>query len=312
MRAGVLMTAQKTWVEAADSLLREVGSGLRILRDVPLGGRTYLGVGGPAALFVVPGSPQPLAKALALLTGAGIPFDYLGAGSNLLVADSGPSFVVIAAEALAAEPEITGETVRIGAGYHLPRLVKRLQKAGLAGLEFAEGIPGSVGGSIRMNAGWHEGEIGQRVASIETVTREGAIEELPATPDMFAYRSSPGLQDRFVASATLKLISDDPLVIAERMRGYRDHRVSSQPTGARNAGCIFKNPQGDYAGRLIERCGLKGRSVGGAVVSEIHANFIINRGGATFGDVAALIETIRAEVFARTGIELEAEVRRWT
>ncbi len=163
-----------------------------------------------------------------------------------------------------------------------------------------------------MNAGWHEGEIGKCVISVVTVTPGGAIEELPATPEMFAYRSSPGLQDRFVVSATLKLESDDPKAIAARMRGYRDHRVNSQPTGARNAGCIFKNPPGDYAGRLIEACGLKGRAVGGAVVSETHANFIINRGGATFGDVATLIDTIRAEVLAQTGIELETEVRRWT
>ncbi len=305
------MTARATWVEKADTLLQEEGVGLRVLRDVPLASRTYLGVGGPAALFVVPEQPEPLAAALARLSGAGIPFDYLGAGSNLLVADTGPSFVVISAEALAAEPEISGDTVRVGAGYHLPRLVQRLQKAGLTGLEFAEGIPGSIGGSIRMNAGWHEGEIGNVVASVTTVTREGAIEELRADSGMFSYRSSPGLQDRFVTAATLRLENDDPKTIAERMRGYRDHRVGSQPTGARNAGCIFKNPPGDYAGRLIEACGLKERAVGGAVVSETHANFVINRGGATFGDVATLIDTIRAEVLARTGIELETEVRRW-
>jgi UDP-N-acetylmuramate dehydrogenase len=295
------MTARASWIQIASSLLRGAGAGLRVERDVPLSGRTYLGVGGPAALFVVPEKPEPLAAALARLTAAGVPFDYLGAGSNLLVADSGPSFVVIAAEALAAEPQIAGETVRVGAGYHLPRLVQRLQKAGLAGLEFAEGIPGSVGGSIRMNAGWHEGEIGKRVASVVTVTQE-----------MFAYRSSPGLRGRFIAAATLKLNSDDPKAIAARMRGYRDRRVKSQPAGARNAGCIFKNPPGEYAGRLIEECGLKGRAVGGAVVSEIHANFVVNRGGATFNDVATLIDTIRAEVLARTGIELETEVRRWT
>jgi len=306
------MTASATWIETADSLLREEGAGLRVERDVPLAGRTYLGVGGPAALFVVPDRVEPLATALSRLSAAGVPFDYLGAGSNLLVADSGPSFVVIAAEALSAEPEIEKETVRVGAGYPLPRLAQRLQKAGLAGLEFAEGIPGSVGGSIRMNAGWHEGEVGNQVASVVTVTPGGAIEELPAAPGMFAYRSSPGLQDRFIASATLKLESDDPKAIATRMRGYRDRRVESQPTGARNAGCIFKNPPGDYAGRLIEECGLKGRAVGGAVVSEIHANFVINQGGATFRDVATLIDTVRAEILARTGIELETEVRRWT
>jgi UDP-N-acetylmuramate dehydrogenase len=305
------MAARRGWVGTADALLREAGAGLRVLRDVPLAPRTYLGIGGPAPLFVVPEGPGPLAAALGRLSAAGVPFDYLGAGSNLLVADAGPSFVVISAEALAAEPAIAGETVRVGAGYPLPRLAQRLQKAGLAGLEFAEGIPGSLGGSIRMNAGWHEGEIGGRVASVTTVTRRGGIEELRAVPGMFAYRSSPGLGDRFVTAATLRLTPDDPKAIASRMREYRDRRVATQPAGARNAGCIFKNPPGDHAGRLIDACGLKGRAVGRAVVSEIHANFVINRGGATCRDVAALIDAIRNEVMAKAGIELETEVRYW-
>jgi UDP-N-acetylmuramate dehydrogenase len=238
------MTARSSWVDDARALLREAGGTLRVLRDVPLSGRTYLGIGGPAAVFVLCEAAEPLAAALGRLSGADLPFDYLGAGSNLLVADSGPSFVVIAAEALAAEPLFEGDTVRVGAGYPLPRLVKRLQKAGLSGLEFAEGIPGSVGGSIRMNAGWHEGEIGARVASVTAISRRGAIEELPSGPGMFAYRASPGIGDRFVAAVTLQLVPDDPAAVAERMRAYRDHRVSTQPTGARNAGCIFKNPVG--------------------------------------------------------------------
>ncbi len=305
------MTARAHWVDEARAALREERSGLRVLEDVPLSGRTYLGVGGPAPVFIAPENTEGLARALARLSGAGIPFDYLGAGSNLLVTDQGPSFVVIASESLADEPVIEGEKVRVGAGILLPRLAKRLQKACLSGLEFAEGIPGSVGGSVRMNAGWHEGEIGRLVTSITTVSRTGHIEEIAAGPETFAYRSSPGLGDRFAASVTLKLLPDDPARIEERMRGYRDHRVGTQPTGARNAGCIFKNPPGDHAGRLIEACGLKGRASGRAAVSDIHANFIINKGGATYKEIATLIEDVRESVLKQTGVELEQEVRSW-
>ena len=306
------MTARKSWIEETRDLLGEGGPGLRVLHDVPLSGRTYLGVGGPAPMFLIPGDPEALAKALERLTDAGIPFDYLGAGSNLLVADEGPSFVVVASEALTGEPVIRKEKVTIGAGFPVPRLAQRLQKAGLSGLEFAEGIPGSLGGSVRMNAGWHEGEIGRRVASVTAISRRGLIREIATAPDTFSYRSSPGLDNQFIAAATLTLVPDDPKAIEKRMRAYRDHRVASQPTGARNAGCIFKNPPGDHAGRLIEACGLKGRSIGQTSVSEIHANFIINHGGATFREVAALIDVVRETVLAQTGVTLEQEVRRWS
>jgi len=305
------MTAAKSWVDEALAIVAG-RTGVRCLRDVPMSGRTYLGIGGPAPVLLVPEDAASLAPVLAGFSDAGVPFAYLGAGSNLLVADAGPSFVVIAASGLAAAPRVEGDTVEVGAGYSVPRLVTWLTKAGLAGLEFAEGIPASVGGAVRMNAGWHEGEFGGRVAALATVSRRGGLEAIPAGPGLFAYRSSPGVGDRFVAAATLRLEPDDPARIAERVRGYRDHRVRTQPTGARNAGCIFKNPPGDHAGRLIDSCGLKGRSVGAAVVSEEHANFILNRGGATCRDVAALIDVVRDAVFRTTGVTLEPEVIRWT
>jgi UDP-N-acetylmuramate dehydrogenase len=206
---------------------------------------------------------------------------------------------------------VTGNRARVAAGFPVPRLVQRLQKAGLAGLEFAEGIPGSVGGAVRMNAGWHEGEFGPRVRSLITVTRRGEIEEIDCGEGFFAYRKSPGLGDRVVAEATLELTPDDPARIAERMRGFRDHRVQTQPTGERNAGCMFKNPPGDHAGRLIDQSGLKGTRLGGAEVSSIHANFFVNRGGATAADVLALIDKVRDEVRSRTGVDLESEVVTW-
>jgi UDP-N-acetylmuramate dehydrogenase len=306
----VLMAARMNWVAEAETVLRE--STVRVLRDVPLRTRTSLGVGGPARFVLAPERAEDLATEMRRLAEAEIPFEFLGAGSNLLVADEGPSFVVISSESLAAEPQIDGERVRVGAGYPVPRLVKRAASAGLSGIEFAEGIPGSVGGCVRMNAGWHEGMFGNAVQSFTAVSRQGHIDEVVAGPGTFEYRTSPGAGDRFVAAATLRLTSDDPARVRERMRSYHDHRVATQPTGAKNAGCIFRNPPGEHAGRLIDRCDLKGLAVGRAKVSEVHANFIINQGGATFADVSALIDRVREQVSRRTGITLEAEVIVWT
>jgi len=304
------MVAAKNWVEEAEAILRE--SPVRVLRDVPLRTRTSLGVGGPARIVLVPDRAEDLAGTMRRLAEAGVPFDFLGAGSNLLVADEGPSFVVISSEDLDAEPVIEKETVRVGAGYPVPRLVKRAASAGLSGIEFAEGIPGSAGGCVRMNAGWHEGMFGDAVASFTAISRQGQIDEVEAGPGSFEYRRSPGVGDRFVAAATLRLTPDDPARVRERMRAYHDHRVATQPTGAKNAGCIFRNPPGGHAGRLIDQSGLKGLAVGQAVISEVHANFIVNRGGATFAEVAALIDRVRDEVGKRTGEALATEVIVWT
>ena len=304
----------RTWETDAEAALLGLPDPARLglRRDVSLASRTYIGVGGRAAWFLAPDEPEALGAALKRLSECCVPFDYLGAGSNLVVADEGPSFVVVSSERLAGEPRIEGDRVTVGSGYSVPRLVQILRKAGLAGLEFAEGIPGSVGGAVRMNAGWHEGEFGGSVAALQVVTRSGAIEEIAAGAGTFAYRRSPGLGDRFVAGAVLRLTPDDPERIASRMRAYRDQRVRTQPAGERNAGCMFKNPPGDHAGRLIDACGLKGLTVGRAQVSPIHANFFINLGGATFRDVAVLMDAVRDGVLKATGKALEPEVVLWT
>jgi len=300
----------RTWIDTATRVLDDL-PGIGLLRDAPLAARTHIGVGGHAPILLAPESPESLARALGRLHGAGVPFDFLGAGSNLLVADEGPSFVVVSSERLAGEPRIAGDRVVAGAGFPLPRLVTRLQKAGLGGLEFAEGIPGSVGGAARMNAGWHEGEFGARVASLLLVDRDGSTETVTTGPGTFAYRRSPGIGDRFVAEATLRLEPGDPARIAEAMREYRDRRVRTQPTGQRNAGCMFKNPAGDHAGRLIEACGLKGFTIGRAQVSPLHANFFINLGGATCRDVVVLLDHTRDRVQRQAGVTLEPEVILW-
>ena len=303
-------TMTRTWVDEAAAALEGL-PGIGLERDVPLAAHTYIGVGGQAPVFLAPASVEALAAAVARLQIAGVRFDLLGAGSNLLVADEGPSFVVIATTRLSGEPRIEGDTAVVAAGFPVPRLVNRLQRAGLAGLEFAEGIPGSVGGAVRMNAGWHEGEFGNAVASLVVVGRDGAIDTVAAGPGTFAYRRSPGVGDRIVAEATLRLSPDDPGRIAETMRGFRDHRVRTQPAGERNAGCMFMNPPGDHAGRLLDLCGLKGWTVGRAQVSPVHANFFVNLGGATFKDVALLMDKARDEVARRAGLTLEPEVILW-
>ncbi|HYV85768.1 MAG TPA: UDP-N-acetylmuramate dehydrogenase [Patescibacteria group bacterium] len=306
----MLTVAAKDWVTEAESILRE--SKVHVLRDVVLRSPTSLGVGGPARLFLVPARAEDLADVLEHFASADVPFDYLGAGSNLLVADAGPSFVVISSEGLDTAPEIARETVRVGAGYSVPKLAKRVATAGLSGIEFAEGIPGSVGGCVRMNAGWHEGMFGDSVSSFLAVSRRGEIEDLFTGPETFAYRQSPGIGDRFIAAATLTLTPDDPVRIKERMKEFHDKRVATQPTAAKNAGCIFRNPPDNHAGKLIDSCGLKGTAIGAAVVSEVHANFIVNRGGATHKDVATLIDKVRDEVNRKTGITLETEVVVWS
>ena len=304
------MTAH-AWEDKAVAAL-EGRPGVGLLRDIPLSDHTYIGIGGPARVLIEPETIKDLAWAIGRLHQEQVPFDVLGAGSKLLVADAGPSFVVVSCAGLGDVPIVEETSVRAGAGFSVPRLTQRLQKAGLSGIEFAEGIPGSVGGAVRMNAGWHEGEFGAHVRSLIVVTRHGDIERLDCGPGFFEYRKSPGLGDAIVAEATLELTPDDPARIAERMKGFRDHRVKSQPTGERNAGCMFKNPQGDAAGRLIDASGLKGMRVGAAEVSPIHANFFINLGGATAADVRGLIDLVRERVRQATGILLEPEVILWT
>jgi UDP-N-acetylmuramate dehydrogenase len=272
--------------------------------------RTFIGIGGKAPVFLAPHTVDDLAWAVVRLDEAGLGFDVLGAGSNLVVANEGPSFVVVSTERLTA-CVLEGEEVRAGAGLSQPRLAQRAQKASLSGVEFAEGIPGSVGGAVRMNAGWHDDEFGPRIVSLLAVDRRGVIETLTNGPGFFEYRRSPGLGDRIVAEARLRLRRDDPARIAARMRGFRDHRVRTQPAGERNAGCMFKNPANDHAGRLIEASGLKGRRIGAVEVSQVHANFFINRGGATCDDVLRLLDEVRGDVLRQTGVTLHPEVMVW-
>lgn len=288
------------------------GLGVPCRLDEPLGPHTTMGLGGPAPCFLEPQTLPSLSALVRELTAAALPFRVLGAGSNLLVDDAGVASAVITTGALTADPVRRGDTVRAEAGVLLPRLVRGMAAEGLGGFEFLEGIPGSVGGAVFMNAGAGGRWIGDVVAEVEILSPQGALtRRAPAAGD-FGYRrsfvSDAGL---IVAAATLTGRPDDPATIQERIRDSRAYRVSTQPLAERSSGCVFRNPPGDSAGALLDRLQLKGTQVGGAVVSERHANFIVNRGGSG-EDVLRLVDLVRERVRAATGVDLELEVVVWS
>ena len=309
----------RDWDALAAALASAMGAASRLRREEPLGPRTTLRVGGAARLFLDPADPAALAAALRLLRTAGVPFFPLGRGSNLLVPDEGVDGVVIALEGPAWSAFTPGGdgTVWTGAGLRLKQLCGLATKAGLAGFEFLEGIPGTVGGALRMNAGAMGGWMFDRVEEVELMSPEGEIARLPRAAFHVDYRHCRELRDaialgaRLRSGATAAAPAED---IARQIDVYRRKRQESQPREA-SAGCMFKNPAGDSAGRLIDQCGLKGLREGAAEVSPIHANFIVNHGGASAADVLALVRRVRATVRAQKGVELQPEVllfgRRW-
>ena len=281
-------------------------------RNFPLARLTTLGVGGPADFLLRPVEIPSLAQALEGLTDEGIPVVFLGAGSNLLVSDTGFRGAVVSLTDLAGEPQREDDRVRAAAGLRLPSLVSRLTRWGLSGLEWAEGVPGSVGGSVRMNAGAFKDSLQSSVREVTLLDRHGRVERLKVTPSDFVYRGAPFVGDRAVVEALFQLRPRPPREIEEIILPYREHRKRTQPQGVRSSGCIWKNPPGSHAGRLIQEAGLKGTIRGGARISEVHGNFIVNTGGATFSDVMGLADRIRETVFRDFGVTLEMEVVVWS
>lgn len=285
--------------------------GIECRANEPLAHHTTMGVGGPAPFLLLPRDAASLAALVREMAGARIPFRVLGAGSNLIVADEGVATPVIATAKLGAGIVRDGNVVRAGAGVLVPRLVRELAGLGLSGLEFAEGIPGSVGGGVRMNAGAGGRWLGDLVREVVFVTPSGAIERRNRAQGDFGYRRSfIGEGGHVAVEAVFEGTPDDPASIRERMADSRAYRLATQPLSERSSGCVFKNPEGASAGAVLEDLGLKGMSVGGAVLSPLHANFIVNRGG-TASDVLALVERVRETVRARTGVSLELEVIVW-
>jgi UDP-N-acetylmuramate dehydrogenase len=287
--------------------LREAGIPYR--EREPLARHTTMGVGGPAAVMAFPRSGDELRQTLALRAELSVPHRVLGGGSNLVVVDEGLDEVVVNTESLREVTVGEDGVVTAEGGANLIGTVVKSCREGLRGLESAVGIPGSVGGAAVMNAGAYGFSISDVMREIVVYDGKG---ERMAPPDgwRFHYRGSSIPDGAAVASVTLGLRRDDPDVLAREMRELVARRVASQPKG-RNAGCVFKNPEGASAGRLIDELGLKGERRGGAVVSPRHANFVTNEGGATAEDVMALVDLVRERVRAATGIALELEVRVW-
>ncbi len=302
-------SAQRSTVALLMDLTRRLSPETRVLCNEPLAKRTTLRVGGPADLFIEPATEEDLATVLGLCRTQQVPLMILGRGSNLLVKDGGIRGVVVClTHPRFSRIEIHGCQLRCGAGARLKAVAVEAKRHGLANLEFLEGIPGSVGGALRMNAGAMGNAVFDVLESIRFMDFTGQIEERPVAEIEAQYRSCPFLQQRLALSAVLRGMPSDPQAIEQRMDQFSRKRWAAQPA-APSAGCIFKNPDLMPAGRLIDELGLKGVRIGGAAVSQEHANFIVNNGGATASDILELIELIKRRARTERGIELETEVQ---
>jgi UDP-N-acetylmuramate dehydrogenase len=236
----------------------------------------------------------------------------LGNGSNLLIPDGGVRGLVLRLRGVLNGCEVEGTRLTAGGGASFPRVANVAAEGGLAGLEFAAGIPGTVGGAIVMNAGWHEHETGNAVVSVSYLDDDGRVTEYGRAACAFGYRTSVFRgRDGLVASATFALTPDDPAAVRGRLAGFAESRKAHQPTEQPSCGSVFLKPDGDFAGRLIEAAGLKGRRIGSIEVSRKHANFFVNVGGATAKDALALVELVEAEIKSRFGVTLVREFEQW-
>jgi UDP-N-acetylmuramate dehydrogenase len=283
--------------------------GIRLSPGEPIGPRTTFRIGGPAGLMVFPASIDEMRRVVAACLEEATPLRILGMGANLLVGDGGFPGVVASLERMDRLAFI-GDRAVVEAGYSFPRLVQKSVWLGLGGLEGLGGIPATVGGAIFMNAGGRFGEIFDVVETVTAMDPLGVVQILKKKEIPFRYRRS-GLDGMTILGATLRLRPDDPSAMKEKFVEVVRKKRQTQPMSEPSAGCIFKNPPGSSAGRLIEACGLKGARVGGAAVSSKHANFIVNGGGARAEEVIRLIDMVRDRVLKEAGRELELEVKLW-
>jgi UDP-N-acetylmuramate dehydrogenase len=280
-------------------------------KNHPLAKETWYGLGGAADYFVRPETIEQLQQVVGRCNENKIPIYVLGFGSNLLVSDEGVRGVVIQLKTEKfSQMKFTKEQVTAGAGVELGRLLLTCARKGLSGLEPLTGIPGSVGGSVRMNAGGNFGDIGAVVETVTLMDKDGQTFERSKPELQFDYRRT-NITAKFILEAKINLTPGDPEQITSNIKEIWVFKKNNQPLNTINSGCIFKNPRGLSAGALIDRTGLKGLQVGGAVVSEKHANFIIARKGCTSQDVMRLIEMVREKVRKQFNIELELEIEIW-
>lgn len=304
--------------------------GDRLRQDEPLDVHTSFRVGGPAELFISAKTPDDLADAVAIARAAGLPWLVLGRGSNVLIDSRGVRGLIIRNDSGALKTDLNTGVVQADSGVRLPTIGARTAKAGLAGFEWAVGIPGSVGGAVVMNAGAHGGCVADVLVEAELLVADqrvrvsgdqavdgasdalpiGRRESWPVAAFGYAYRTSRLQQegDLVVLGATFRLTPASAAEALARVQQFRQHRQETQPTDP-GAGSIFRNPPDNSAGRLVEQAGLKGTRRGGALISPKHGNFIVNVGGATSDDVLALIDLARETVFRTFGILLQPEVK---
>ncbi|MCB9876172.1 MAG: UDP-N-acetylmuramate dehydrogenase [Planctomycetes bacterium] len=291
--------------------VREALSGMRgaVREHVPLAPLTHLRIGGPADWFVEPSGEEDVALVVATCRELGLPLYLLGGGSNVVIADAGLRGVVMQLGSLG---RIAREQhrVTVGAGVSLPSLLRATKEAGLAGLEVLTGIPAQVGGAVAMNAGTRDGETFDRLVSVTVVENDGRLAERGKDQLTPRYRDG-GLGAAVVVQATFELTPDDPAAIFARFSASLKARNATQPVSQRSVGCVFRNPPGDKAGRLIEAAGCKTLQRGGLSVSARHANYLVNDDTGSAAEFRALLREVRDRVRARFGVALEPEVKFW-
>jgi UDP-N-acetylmuramate dehydrogenase len=288
-------------------------AGVKVRVAEPLARYTSMKIGGPADYLLDVDSREALPRALGILARRRIPVSVLGNGSNVLVSDLGMRGAVIRLgkdfKRIEWHEEESGARVDVGAAFPVTQLVREAARRGYSGLEFAEGIPGSVGGALVMNAGAYGAQMDVVVEQVEAVTAKGEPLALRRAEIVFSYRHSSLPGGSVVTRALIRLVRGEPEAVRRRLTELVSRRKKSQPSGYPNSGSMFRNPPGDFAGRLIEAAGLKGTRVGRAEVSDRHGNFIVNLGGAKGEDVRQLMERVQEEVEKKFGVRLEPEVR---
>ena len=280
----------------------------KVIEDYELKNHTTYKVGGKAICAVIPEDEKKLITLLSFLRDNNIKYKVLGNGSNVIFNDSGYNGVIIKLDNF-NHLNITGNKIVVGAGYPLNKLALRVSRLGFTGMEFAAGIPGTVGGAVYMNAGAYKSDMGYILTSIKVLTPDYQIKVMKNKELDFHYRTSflQNNKDYICLEATISLIKGNSEEIIELINERKKRRLETQPLEYPSAGSVFRNPEGDFAGRLIEEIGYKGKSIGGACVSEKHANFIINTGSATGEEVKELINEIKQKIKEKYNIELKVE-----
>lgn len=305
------MSANAKHATPVQKLLLDPGFDGEVMTKEPMARHTSYRIGGPAAYLVRADSPSAVRQVMDACTEEGIPWTVVGRGTNLLVSDAGYAGVVLVLgrdfKQIGCSPE-RGRIVAGGAAL-LSSVVQLAMREGLTGLEFAVGTPGTIGGAVRMNAGTRDVGMGTVVDSVVLIDPGEGIHRVSASDIRWDYRSTSILDDAVIAECEISMEESDLILIRGRMEANMARRKKSQPLGLPSCGSVFKNPEGASAAKMIDEAGLKGRRVGGACVSEVHANFIVNTGGATAEDVRQLMDIVGSEVEKAYGIKLQPEVR---